>query len=928
MKSESQSYASYSRNLNKDPQQQSYHSATFQTLQTSQRNYILEQTQNVNDEEKRLLQKRIEDLEFQLKNLSQKPILYEQEIARSTIQRETLQTDFGSANQTIRQLQSKISDLEVSSQIRLSQQNEVSKRQILDLEDRLQKLQIQCDSQVIQINQLQRDKVSLASQCQALQDQIGSSKLNYKQEISEGELRYTKDSQRLSLIVNEKQVNIQQLELRYQQLNDQFQMLQRKYDQDTSSLKVQCNDAEDRYRRLQQQFDQQTILVNTINIEKQNLAVQLDKLQSESNTQIYNYQSTIKTNESKFIRDQQQFQTQLNEKIQQINDLEKKNRQQLDQFFQLQQLYDKDTQALNYRIQDLEDKLNKLSRSFDLQTNELNQIYSDKERIERQYLKLQDEINTQKLRYNQEITKTDELSSKERSWFQVQLNDRQQTITELELKVKQLSEQLQTIQRRTDNDILIFQKQITELSDRLRNQQEQLDLKNNQYIQLNKEKNLIINQFEQLQQEFNDYRRIYENDVSKLNRDNQRITSNVNEKTQSYIQLEGKYQLLNEEFQALQVRFEKETNNYTMRMKELEEDLSIMIENYRREQNINRDWEQQVIRLKQQIKYSVDETRISTEKTLIEKYENLTSEQKQEFDIIFSKLNQDKNELRIQLNQKVDQIRALENQITQLNLQNTKNLTLISELESANQSLKYQVNEQEQKIKTLIMQEFDSLRDKSADQMIRNLMAEIKALQNKLKKYEVYMKNIDEQKLQEQFQNESNLGRSSYVIEQRVTTGSSIIGQGGTSQVNNGKIQQLESSLKISQQKERELQNQINQLSSQLNQQAPNSQRNSFINNQNNDNGQNQLNEKIKNQEREILELKSRIQTTSQTRVDTRYEQSQLDEKNKRIIELENKCALLANENSRLNLMRSKVISAQQNQPYESQSNNGSQRYY
>ncbi|CAD8204200.1 unnamed protein product [Paramecium octaurelia] len=927
MKSESQSYASYSRNLNQDPQQQSYHSATFQTLQTSQRNYIIEQTQNINDEEKRLLQKRIEDLEFQLKNLSQKPIIYEQEIARSTIQREALQTDFGSANQTIRQLQSKISDLEVSSQIRLSQQNEASKRQILDLEDRLQKLQIQCDSQVIQINQLQRDKVSLASQCQALQDQMGSSKLNYKQEISEGELRYSKESQRLSLVVNEKQVNIQQWELRYQQLSDQFQILQRKYDQDTSSLRVQCNDAEDRYRRLQQQFDQQTILVNTINMEKQNLAVQLDKLQSESNTQIYNYQSTIKTSESKIIRDQQQYQSQLSEKIQQINDLEKKNRQQLDQYFALQQQYDKDTQALNYRIQDLEDKLTKLSRSFDQQTNELNQIYSDKERVERQYLKLQDEINTQKLRYNQEISKTDELSSKERSWFQVQLNDRQQTITELELKVKQLSDQLQTIQRRTDNEVLVFQKQITELSDRLRNQQEQLDLRNNQFNQLNKEKSLLLNQFEQLQQEFNDYRRIYENDVSKLNRDNQRITSSVNEKTQSYIQLEGKYQLLNEEFQALQVRFEKETNNYTMRMKELEEDLSIMIENYRREQNINRDWEQQVIRLKQQIKYSVDETRITTEKTLVEKYENLTSEQKQEFDIIFSKLNQDKNELRIQLNQKVDQIRALENQVTQLSLQSTKNQTLIAELESANQSLKYQINEQEQKIKTLIMQEFDSLRDKSADQTIRNLMAEIKALQNKLKKYEVYMKNIDDQKLQEQLQNESNLGRSSYVIEQRVTTGS-VINQGSTSQLNNGKVQQLESSLKISQQKERELQNQINQLSSQLNQQGSNSQRNSFFNNQTNDSGLNQLNEKIKNQEREILDLRSKVQATSQTRVDTRQQQSQQDDKDRRIIELENKCALLANENSRLNLMRSKVLSGQQNQPYESQSNNGSQRYY
>ncbi|CAK61174.1 unnamed protein product (macronuclear) [Paramecium tetraurelia] len=927
MKSESQSYASYSRNLNQDPQQQSYHSATFQTLQTSQRNYVLEQTQNIKDEEKRLLQKRIEDLEFQLKNLSQKPIIYEQEIARSTIQREALQTDFGSANQTIRQLQSKISDLEVSSQIRLSQQNEASKRQILDLEDRLQKLQIQCDSQVIQINQLQRDKVSLASQCQALQDQIGSSKLNYKQEISEGELRYSKESQRLSLVVNEKQVNIQQWEQRYQQLSDQFQILQRKYDQDTSSLKVQCNDAEDRYRRLQQQFDQQTILVNTINMEKQNLSVQLDKLQSESNTKIYNYQSTIKTSESQIIRDQQQFQAQLNEKIQQINDLEKKNRQQLDQYFSLQQQYDKDTQALNYRVQDLEDKLTKLSRSFDQQTNELNQIYSDKERAERQYLKLQDEINTQKLRYNQEISKTDELSSKERSWFQVQLNDRQQTITELELKVKQLSDQLQTIQRRTDNEVLVFQKQITELTDRLRSQQEQLDLRNNQYNQLNKEKSLVINQFEQLQQEFNDYKRIYENDVSKLNRDNQRITSNVNEKTQSYIQLEGRYQLLNEEFQALQVRFEKETNNYTMRMKELEEDLSIMIENYRREQSINRDWEQQVIRLKQQIKYSVDETRITTEKTLIEKYENLTSEQKQEFDIIFSKLNQDKNELRIQLNQKADQIRALENQVTQLSLQSTKNQTLIAELESANQSLKYQVNEQEQKIKTLIMQEFDSLRDKSADQTIRNLMAEIKALQNKLKKYEVYMKNIDDQKLQEQLQNESNLGRSSYVIEQRVTTGS-VINQGSTSQLNNGKVQQLESSLMISQQRERELQNQISQLSSQLNQQGTNSQRNSQFNNQNNDNGLNQLNEKIRSQEREIVDLRSKIQSISQTRADTRQQYSQQEDKDRRIIELENKCALLANENSRLNLMRSKAQSGQQNQPYVSQSNNGSQRYY
>ncbi|CAD8201059.1 unnamed protein product [Paramecium pentaurelia] len=697
------------------------------------------------DDEKRKLKQQVLELQSAIKLLQQKPLDFDREITKSVVQRESLQSDFSSANQTIKQLQNKIDDLQNQLKLKNSLTIDITNQHILDLQDRLAKLQIQCDRQVIQINELNQNKLAQQKEIDSLKNFINSQSLNHKQEQSENELRYSKESQVISLNLTNKESVLLTTEQKLKQAQEYLYQLQRKYDQDTFQLRTEVQDTKDQSNRFKDQLDLQSKLLEQVQNEKAQLSMMYEKLQLETNALSFQLQQQLKNGESKYLRDSTTLQQQITEKELKILELDKLKRELDNKIFSLQQKLDQDTYNFNNTIKDLQDQITRIQRQLDDKTYQFNQLLEEKQQLSNSYLQLQEEISIQKLRYQQDLNKMETQQSKEVQWFQQQLNDRNQLIAELEAKLKSTNEQLIAIQRRYDQEAQLNNQHSVIQDDQIKNLQDQIDQKVLQNTLLNQDKQLLNQQFDRLTQNYNELKLQYNNDTDKLKEELQKLRNQYNDKQQAYLQLDNRYKQLNEEFLQLQVRFEKEINLMNIQIQKKQQECQQLQDQLKQEQIQSYNMEQQNNLLKNQVNQQMEDIRKRTEQQLTEQYQQLTNDQKAQFNLLVNSINQENQQLKYELNQKGDKIRQLENEIQGLTIGNTKNQILISELQTANQQQKFQLNEQEAKIRQLIMQEFDSIRDKSADQQIRNLMGEVKILQQKLKKNELYTQNLEDQ---------------------------------------------------------------------------------------------------------------------------------------------------------------------------------------
>ncbi|CAD8099020.1 unnamed protein product [Paramecium primaurelia] len=697
------------------------------------------------DDEKRKLKQQVLDLQSTIKLLQQKPLDFDREITKSVVQRQSLQSDFSSANQTIKQLQNKIDDLQNQLKLKNSLTIDTTNQHILDLQDRLAKLQIQCDRQVIQINELNQNKLAQQKEIDSLKNFINSQSLNHKQEQSENELRYSKESQVISLNLTNKESALLTTEQKLKQAQEYLYQLQRKYDQDTFQLRTEVQDTKDQSNRFKDQLDLQSKLLEQVQNEKAQLSMMYEKLQLETNALSFQLQQQLKNEESKYLRDSTTLQQQITEKELKILELDKLKRELDNKIFSLQQKLDQDTYNFNNTIKDLQDQITRIQRQLDDKTYQFNQLLEEKQQLSNSYLQLQEEISIQKLRYQQDLNKLETQQSKEVQWFQQQLNDRNQLIAELEAKLKSTNEQLIAIQRRYDQEAQLNNQHSVIQDDQIKNLQDQIDQKVLQNTLLNQDKQLLNQQFDRLTQNYNELKLQYNNDTDKLKEELQKLRNQYNDKQQAYLQLDNRYKQLNEEFLQLQVRFEKEINLMNIQIQKKQQECQQLQDQLKQEQIQSYNMEQQNNLLKNQVNQQMEDIRKRTEQQLTEQYQQLTNDQKAQFNLLVNSINQENQQLKYDLNQKGDKIRQLENEIQGLTIGNTKNQILISELQTANQQQKFQLNEQEAKIRQLIMQEFDSIRDKSADQQIRNLMGEVKILQQKLKKNELYTQNLEDQ---------------------------------------------------------------------------------------------------------------------------------------------------------------------------------------
>ncbi|CAD8204695.1 unnamed protein product [Paramecium octaurelia] len=697
------------------------------------------------DDEKRKLKQQVLDLQAAIKQLQQKPLDFDREITRSVVQRESLQSDFSSANQTIKQLQNKIDDLQNQLKQKNSLQIDTTNQHILDLQDRLAKLQIQCDKQVININELNQNKLAQQKEIDSLRNVINSQSLTHKQEQSENELRYSKESQVLSLNLTNKESALMTTEQKLKQTQEYLYQLQRKYDQDTLQLRTEVQDTKDQSNRFKDQLDLQSKLLEQVQNEKAQLSMMYEKLQLETNALSFQLQQQLKNGESKYLRDSTTLQQQITEKELKILEQDKQKRELENKIFSLQQKLDQDTYNFNNTIKDLQDQISRTQRQLDDKTQQFNQLLEEKQQLQNSYLQLQEEISIQKLRYQQELNKLETQQSKEVQWFQQQLNDRNQLLAELEAKIKATNEQLIGIQRRYDQEAHLNNQHSAIQDDQIKNLQDQIDQKVLQNTLLNQDKQLLNQQLDKLTQNYNELKGQYNNDTDKLKEELQKSRNQYNDKQQAYLQLDNKCKQLNEELLQLQVRFEKEINLMNIQFQKKQQECQTLQDQLKQEQIQSYNMEQQNIILKNQVNQQMEDIRKRTEQQLTEQYQQLTNEQKAQFNLLVNSINQENQQLKYEINQKGDKIRQLENEIQNLTIGNTKNQILISELQTANQQQKFQLNEQEAKIRQLIMQDFDSIRDKSADQQIRNLMGEVKILQQKLKKNELYVQNLEDQ---------------------------------------------------------------------------------------------------------------------------------------------------------------------------------------
>ncbi|CAK57013.1 unnamed protein product (macronuclear) [Paramecium tetraurelia] len=697
------------------------------------------------DDEKRKLKQQVLDLQAAVKQLQQKPLDFDREITRSVVQRESLQSDFSSANQTIKQLQNKIDDLQNQLKQKNSLQIDTTNQHILDLQDRLAKLQIQCDKQVININELNQNKLAQQKEIDSLRNLINSQSLTYKQEQSENELRYSKESQVLSLNLTNKESALMTTEQKLKQTQEYLYQLQRKYDQDTLQLRTEVQDTKDQSNRFKDQLDLQSKLLEQVQNEKAQLSMMYEKLQLETNALSFQLQQQLKNGESKYLRDSTTLQQQITEKELKILEQDKQKRELENKIFSLQQKLDQDTYNFNNTIKDLQDQISRTQRSLDDKTQQFNQLLEEKQQLQNSYLQLQEEISIQKLRYQQELNKLETQQSKEVQWFQQQLNDRNQLLAELEAKIKATNDQLIAIQRRYDQEAHLNNQHSAIQDDQIKNLQDQIDQKVLQNTLLNQDKQLLNQQLDKLTQNYNDLKGQYNNDTDKLKEELQKSRNQYNDKQQAYLQLDNKCKQLSEELLQLQVRFEKEINLMNIQFQKKQQECQTLQDQLKSEQIQSYNMEQQNIILKNQVNQQMEDIRKRTEQQLTEQYQQLTNEQKAQFNLLVNSINQENQQLKYEINQKGDKIRQLENEIQNLTIGSTKNQILISELQTANQQQKFQLNEQEAKIRQLIMQDFDSMRDKSADQQIRNLMGEVKILQQKLKKNELYVQNLEDQ---------------------------------------------------------------------------------------------------------------------------------------------------------------------------------------
>ncbi|CAD8074223.1 unnamed protein product [Paramecium primaurelia] len=534
----------------------------------------------------------------------------------------------------------------------------------------------------------------------------------------------------------------------------------------------------------------------------------------------------------------QSRQSKQNQQSNQILELEERIRQlqqQIDNEQLNKSMNNGDLDIKNKQILMLEQKNQKLQQ-------QLEQFHVQMEEEKSLLYKEIDQLSDQNKRAKQlKVTEYDleyRNSVKQKETLQQELSKANQIIQKFQSKIKALEDQIMQLSKEYESSKQ-ENKFLADLEEQLKQCQRKYELEikdyNIQNQQLNSQLDKVQSEFQQMKQK---YIREIEDLESRLQKENQRVSLQLNDKVSDLSQLELKNKQLQEELKNIEQRYEKKLREANNRIQDMSDDLEIMIENYKKEKQLNEKWESQNEDLRRQLSVQVEEIQVKTERMNIEKYERQSIETKKQIEQVQQKLNNEINQIQGEVKQKNEQI----NQLKQLNQQQEQK---ISKFESYIHDLEDQLQQYSRKEELLNQSKNQSLAD--------SLNVKIIQLENNL---------IKAQKKEDQF-----IQRIRQLEQQQNSFRNTSV-QRELEQKNNQMFEEIQILVQTIKSQDFEIQTLKNEL--------------------------------IQYQ-KEVSFMKEVVNEDT-----NRLETSLLDDKNRKIIELENKCALLANENTRLNQLKTK----------------------
>ncbi|CAD8102525.1 unnamed protein product [Paramecium sonneborni] len=537
------------------------------------------------------------------------------------------------------------------------------------------------------------------------------------------------------------------------------------------------------------------------------------------------------------------------------------------------------------------EELNSKILSLNTQINQVNQ---QKQQLQQELYQIKKQLQQQQ---------EDQLSIQSR---QSKSNQQQKLIVELEERIIQFQKQLEneSLSKSVNNgDLDIKNKQIIILEQNNSKLQQQLEQLN---IQMEEEKNQLSDQTRRVKQLKNteydfEYRnsirqkQTLQQELSKANQKDQIIQfSNENSKIEKQNRFIDDIQ---EQLQQYKIKYEKEIKDQRFENQQLNSQLGkVTFELQQIKQKYSREMED--IELEFQRENQRVSLQVNDKVSDLNQLELNNKQLKQDLLNLEQKYEKQLREANIKIKEISDDLEIM---IENYKKEKQLNQKLEDQNEDQRKQLLIQVEEIKIKTERLKLNQLkEELRQKN--EQINQIKQLNQQLELKIDKFEKYLRDLEDQ-LQQLSRKEEQFNYSkNQSLEDSL----------------NVKIMQLQNNLVKAQKKEDQLIQCIKQLEQQQNS-FRNSQEQSNLEQKNNQMFEEIqiLVQTIKNQDFEIQTLKNQL-NSYQREVSfmkevvkddsSRLETSLQDDQNRRIIELENKCALLLNENTRLNLLKAKQV--------------------